>query len=83
MAFYLSDDYVDLIEQEIGIVIRISHLPDSSLVEKKVGENSLGCYASPEYIKEHGLPNNPNALHEHHASSFKNKNTTLDHWSFT
>lgn len=83
LELYLSDDYVDLIEQEIDIAIRIGHLPDSSLVARKVGEKNLGCYASPEYIKKHGLPSNPNALNEHQCIVFKNKNTTLDHWSFT
>ncbi|MEP3349073.1 MAG: LysR family transcriptional regulator [Marinomonas sp.] len=78
----LSDDYVDLIEQEIDIAIRIGHLPDSSLVARKIGEKRLGLYASPAYLEKNGTPKSPDDLNKHQCIVFKNKNITLDHWLF-
>jgi DNA-binding transcriptional LysR family regulator len=77
-----SDDYVDLIEQEIDIAIRIGHLPDSSLVARKIGEKRWGWYASPDYIQKKGLPSSPETLHDHDCLVFKNQNATLDYWPF-
>lgn len=77
-----SDDYVDLIEQEIDIAIRIGHLPDSSLVARKIGEKRWGWYASPDYVQKKGLPSSPETLHDHDCLVFKNLNDTLDYWPF-
>lgn len=82
LEFCLSDDYVDLIEQEIDIAIRIGHLPDSSLVARKIGEKRLGLYASPAYLEQNGTPKSPDDLSKHQCIVFKNKNITLDHWLF-
>lgn len=78
----LSDEYVDLIEQEIDIAIRIGHLPDSSLVARKIGEKCWGWYASPDYLQQQGIPQHPDELVEHQCIVFKNNNITLDHWPF-
>jgi DNA-binding transcriptional LysR family regulator len=78
----LSDEYVDLIEQEIDIAIRIGHLPDSSLVARKIGEKRWGWYASPDYLQKQGIPLHPDELTEHQCIVFKNNNITLDHWPF-
>ncbi|MCV2401836.1 LysR family transcriptional regulator [Marinomonas sp. C2222] len=82
LELFLSDDYVDLIEQEIDIAIRIGHLPDSSLVARKIGEKHWGWYASPAYLQKNGYPKTPEDLVEHDCLVFKNKNVTLDHWPF-
>lgn len=82
LEFCFSDEYVDLIEQEVDIAIRVGHLPDSSLVARKIGEKRLGIYASPEYLQRKGIPTDPDSLSEHQCVVFKNNNTTLDHWSF-
>lgn len=78
----LSDAYVDLIEQEIDIAIRIGHLPDSSLVARKIGEKCLAWYVSPKYIDKYSSPLTPSKLSEHNSLVFKNMNTHLDHWLF-
>ncbi len=82
LELYFSDDHVDLLEQEIDIAIRIGHLPDSSLMAKRVGGKRLGWYASPDYLQEHGTPTTPEVLNEHQCLIFKNQSVALDHWSF-
>ncbi len=78
----LSDSYVDLIEEKMDIAIRIGHLPDSSLVAKQIGQKSWGWFASPEYLKEHGIPMSPDELMSHQCIVFKNNSSTLNYWSF-
>jgi DNA-binding transcriptional LysR family regulator len=82
LELYFSDDHVDLLEQEIDIAIRIGHLPDSSLVAKRIGGKRLGWYASPSYLQKYGTPKTPDQLSEHQCLVFKNKTITLDYWSF-
>ena len=78
----LTDDIVDLIDNQIDIAIRIGHLPDSSLLAKKIGEKSFAWFASPEYLAVAGTPDSPDALLSHRCLVFKNKGTTMDKWPF-
>jgi len=82
LELYFSDDHVDLLEQEIDIAIRIGHLPDSSLMARKICDKRLGWYASPDYLEKQGTPATPDDLSEHQCVIFKNQSITLDHWSF-
>ena len=77
-----SDDYVDLIEQEVDIAVRIGHLPDSSLIARKIGEKQWGWYASPHYLHEFSEPTSPEELKNHQCLIFKNQQTCLDNWPF-
>ncbi|RZG04414.1 LysR family transcriptional regulator [Pseudoalteromonas sp. CO348] len=78
----LTDDIVDLIDNQIDIAIRIGHLPDSSLLAKKIGEKFFAWFASPEYLAVAGTPDSPDALLSHRCLVFKNKGTTMDKWPF-
>ena len=82
LELYFSDDHVDLLEQEIDIAIRIGHLPDSSLMARKVGGKRLGWYASPDYLRDHGTPKDPDTLNEHQCLIFKNQSVALNYWPF-
>jgi DNA-binding transcriptional LysR family regulator len=78
----LSDKYIDLIEEQVDIAIRIGHLPNSSLVARKIGEKRWGWYASPEYLEIYGTPTHPNELSDHQCLVFKNSNIELKNWPF-
>jgi len=82
LELYFSDDPVDLLAQEIDIAIRIGHLPDSSLMARKICDKRLGWYASPDYLAKHGTPSVPDDLTKHQCVIFKNQSITLDHWPF-
>jgi len=82
LELYFSDDQVDLLAQEIDIAIRIGHLPDSSLMARKICDKHLAWYASPHYLQQHGTPSVPDDLTQHQCVIFKNQSITLDHWPF-
>jgi DNA-binding transcriptional LysR family regulator len=65
MEVRFDDRHVDLIREQVDVAIRISQLPDSSLVSRKLGQACLGCYASPDYLAQHGEPAHPDQLRGH------------------
>lgn len=78
----LTDEVVDLIDNQVDIAIRIGHLPDSSLLARKIGEKTFGWYASSHYLAQNGTPDSPQSLLNHRCLVFKNKTVTLDKWVF-
>ncbi len=59
---YLNDRNVDLLEEGVDVGIRIGELPDSSLVARQIGTVRRLVVASPDYLKQHGIPSHPKAL---------------------
>lgn len=82
LAVNLDDDNVDLLANRVDIAIRIGHLPDSSLVARKLGEKQWGWFASPEYLHLKGEPKTPEDLDHHDCLVFANGNSTMNHWPF-
>ena len=64
--FILGSDLVDLAEQYLDVAIRIGSLPDSGLIAKRLGSISRVLVASPRYVKQHGYPQSPGDLVDHH-----------------
>lgn len=63
--FQLSDGYVDLVENNIDLAIRIGDLADSGLKAFKIGLSRRSFYASKEYLKKFGTPKNLESLQKH------------------
>lgn len=63
--FQLSDGYVDLVENNIDLALRIGDLPDSALKAFKVGISKRSFFASKKYIKKFGSPKNIDDLKNH------------------
>lgn len=55
----LDDTFTDLIEESIDVAVRIGPLVDSRLIARKLATNIVCCYASPAYIRTHGIPMTP------------------------
>lgn len=78
----LDDENVDLLANRIDIAIRIGHLPDSSLIARKLGEKKWAWFASPQYININGEPESPQHLKDHDCLVFSNDNIHMKHWPF-
>ncbi len=78
----LNDSIVDLLGEGIDIAVRIGHLPDSSLVARRIGEKHWGWMASPDYLQQAGEPSHPEQLLQHQCLVFKNQGVNLNHWPF-
>ena len=78
----LEDRFVDLVAEQVDVAIRIGHLPDSSLVAKRLGELEWQLCASPAYIAEHGSPKSPADLAHHECLFYRNINHSMNNWTF-
>jgi DNA-binding transcriptional LysR family regulator len=62
----LSSRRVDLIGERFDLAIRMGVLAnDSTLVARKIDEQSFGLYASPIYLSLHHAPKHPDELVQH------------------
>ena len=76
-----SDGDIDMISQGIDVVFRLTDKPSEGLIMKEIGKVSLKLCASPDYIKERGLPIHPKQLAVHDCLYLGE--TTTDHiWEF-
>ena len=66
----LDDRMVDYQQHNIDVGIRIGHLPDSSLIAKRLAPCLSVICASPHYLNQHGLPKTPKDLNNHNCLDY-------------
>jgi DNA-binding transcriptional LysR family regulator len=62
-----GDRFVDIVAEGFDCAVRVGHLPDSSLVARRIASMRAKLVASPEYIRRHGAPETPDELMIHEA----------------
>lgn len=67
----LLDGVIDLVEAHVDVALRIGHLPDSTLVARRLGEVRWLFCASPEYLGRKGRPDHPIELAGHDCIAFE------------
>lgn len=75
----LSDRRVDLIDEGFDLAIRIGALPESGLIARKLGSDSVVVCASPAYLQRHGTPQTPADLAAHSCLGYTYTNSG-DEW---
>jgi len=77
----LSARRVDLIGERFDLAIRMGRLEsDSSLVARKIDEQSICLYASPSYLSRHPAPKKPEDLMQHTALRLLSARGTAVPW---
>ena len=61
----LSDDFVDLVEQQVDVAIRITEKPAANLTAHLLTTSERILCASPSYIEKHGEPKSIDELPSH------------------
>jgi DNA-binding transcriptional LysR family regulator len=79
---YLTDGIVNLTEQSFDLGVRYGHLPDSSLIVRKLAASHRVVCASPDYLKRKGIPETPQALTEHDCLVMVRATEPLTNWYF-
>lgn len=78
----LSDDFDNLVDRGMDLAFRVGELEDSSNVALKISSSRLIVSASPEYLKECGIPQTPDELINHVCLSTTNNVVFTPHWTF-
>lgn len=68
-----SDRFIDMLEDEVDVCLRITdQLPDSSLVARRLAPSEVMLVAAPSYLKRHGAPSSPGTLGSHALLGYSN-----------
>jgi LysR family transcriptional regulator for bpeEF and oprC len=65
LELILSDDFRNMVDEGFDAAIRVSQMPDSGFIAKRIGKVKLLTIASPEYLEHEGIPATPKELKEH------------------
>lgn len=65
MDFSLTDERLDLLQNNIDVAVWIGQLNDSELIARLLSHGRRVVCASPEYLEQHGEPQHPLDLSNH------------------
>ena len=66
----MADNKLNLFNQNIDIGFAVGPIKDSSVISKTLSTTWVKCYASRDFIEEHGMPTNPNHLCDYPIISY-------------
>lgn len=69
---HFSDEMIDVVDQGFDLALRISNLPDSSLLARRLCSVRILLVGAPSYFAQHGHPQHPRDLAEHRALRYAN-----------
>jgi DNA-binding transcriptional LysR family regulator len=65
VSLILADSELDLSMREADVAIRLTKPRQPDLIQRHVLTMRYGIFATPEYLKEHGMPKTPRDLDDH------------------
>ncbi|OEF87467.1 LysR family transcriptional regulator [Vibrio breoganii] len=81
-SLYVNDHVHNIADSGVDLVIRYGELHDSNIISKRLGKSERVLCASPQYLKDHGVPNAPRDLMEHNALVMLSGEQELKTWYF-
>jgi len=72
ISLSLADRFVDVVSEGFDLVLRIAELEDSSLIARKIAPCKRVLCASPDYLKNNGIPKVPQDLATHQCLTYAN-----------
>jgi DNA-binding transcriptional LysR family regulator len=78
----LSDQIIDIVSEGFDLAVRISNLPDSSLLARRLCGVRILLVGAPAYFAQHGRPKHPKDLATHAALLYTYQRSR-DVWQFT
>jgi DNA-binding transcriptional LysR family regulator len=67
VRLHLTDALVDLVQERVDLAIRIAELTDSTSIVRTLAPNRRLIVASPDYLKRHPAPKQPEDLLDHNC----------------
>lgn len=81
VSLHLDDRKLDVVKEGFDVSVRISEMPDSSLVARRVAPCHHAIVAAPAYLERHGTPQRPEELASHTVLSYQYQDSALQ-WHF-
>ncbi len=81
ITLHLDDRFIDILNSDYDLVIRVGHLEDSSLVAQRIANLRLVCCAAPSYLAKHGTPHTPQELLKHNCLVYQHS-MPMHIWEF-
>lgn len=81
MRLRLSDHAVDILSESVDVAIRMSALPDSSFISRKLADCPRVLCAAPAYLERHGAPQRPEDLLDHNCLLLRFPGSTEFRWT--
>ena len=78
----LNDRVVDLVEEGFDLAVRIARRIDPGLVARPITRARMVACASPNYLKQHGMPKSPAELPQHNCLTYA-YSELQNEWHFT
>ncbi len=75
-----SDRYVNLVDDNVGVAIRVGTPMDSSFRARTIARAGRALVASPGYLKKHGTPRSPEQLAQHEC--LRHSGVAASVWTF-
>lgn len=73
----VANQSADLVRDGFDLAVRMGTISAPGLVARKLGDFSLGIFASPSYLRRHGEPLSPDDLADHRTIAFLMPRTGL------
>ena len=75
---FITNQFLDLVAENIDVAIRFGELEDSSVVATRIGKSTRFVVATPEYLKGRKLPVEPADLKQHACVMLNARNNETD-----
>jgi DNA-binding transcriptional LysR family regulator len=75
---FITNQFVDLIADNVDVAIRIGELRDSTIIAKRIGKSVRYLVASPDYLKDRAVPATPEDLTKHHCILLNGRNNEAE-----
>ncbi|WP_394213410.1 LysR family transcriptional regulator [Psychrobacter piscatorii] len=82
VELHITNRLVDLIEEGFDLAVRTAELEDSSLIAKRLIDSQWVICATPDYVKQYGMPQTPEELENHECLIYKFDNNSNNVWPF-
>lgn len=71
ISLHLDDRFIDILNSDYDLVIRVGQLEDSSIVAQRITNSYLLCCAAPSYLAKQGRPQTPEDLTKHNCLCYQ------------
>jgi len=75
---FITNQFVDLITDNVDVAIRFGELPDSTIIAKRIGRSVRYLVASPHYLRDRIVPAKPEDLANHQCVLLNGRNNEAE-----